>query len=120
MTHVLPPKLAGPLAALEAAPNADCLLISHRGLEGLTTPRDFLRRDAVGRKLRVQVQRIASESLPTPAARPMWLFERWKEVDAFAAGVQSLRKLRGNADGAPLKVPRVPRTRSLLWGPSSH
>jgi 1-acyl-sn-glycerol-3-phosphate acyltransferase len=32
MTHVLPPKVAGVLQLLEAAPGADCLIIAHRGV----------------------------------------------------------------------------------------
>lgn len=91
MTHVLPPRLVGPLAALDAAPTADCLIISHRGLEGLATPRDFLRGNAVGRELRVRVRRIARQSLPPPPERPRWLFEQWKEVNDFAAGRSSVR-----------------------------
>ena len=91
MTHVLPPRLVGPLAALDAAPTADCLIVAHQGLEGLATPRDFLRGDAVGRELRVRVRRIARQSLPPSPERPRWLLEQWKEVDDFAAGRSSVR-----------------------------
>jgi len=101
MTHVLPPRLAGPLAALDAAPTTDCLIIAHRGLEGLAAPRDFLRGDAVGRELRVCVRRIARQSFPPPPERPRWLFEQWKEVDDFAAGRPRAR-LKGVGECTPI------------------
>lgn len=94
MTHVLPPRLVGPLATLDAAPTADCLIISHRGLEGFATPRGFLMGNAVGRELRVGVRRIARQSVSSPPEQLRWLFEQRKEVDDFAAGRSSVRPSR--------------------------
>lgn len=103
MTHVLSPRLAGPLAALDAAPTADCLIVAHRGLKDLAAPRDFLRGNAVGRELRVCVRRIARQSLPPPPERPRWLFEQWKEVDDFAAGRTTVRP-KGKGERASVEA----------------
>src|SRR5581483_1981460 len=41
LRHVLPPKLAGPIALLQAAPDADVLVLGHLGLDSFEYPRDM-------------------------------------------------------------------------------
>jgi len=94
MTHVLPPKAAGVLQLLEAAPQADCLIVAHRGLEGLVTPWDFLDGSVVRRRLEIRIWRIHRERIPCPEERPQWLFERWREVDGFVAEARSSNACR--------------------------
>ena len=43
MTHVLAPRPGGVLAALEAAPDADVLMVAHTGLDHLVTVSDVWR-----------------------------------------------------------------------------
>ena len=40
MTHVLAPRPGGLLAALDAAPDADVVLVAHTGLDHLLTVRE--------------------------------------------------------------------------------
>ena len=84
MQHVLPPKSGGVLALLDAAPNADCLIVAHRGLEGFAEVKDLLDGSIVGKELRVKMWRIPSRDIPPEPARAQWLFDVWKEVDRFA------------------------------------
>ena len=48
MTHVLAPRPGGLLAALDAAPEADVLLVAHTGLDHLVTVARRLARAADG------------------------------------------------------------------------
>lgn len=85
MRHVLPPRLAGVIQLLEAAPQADCLIVAHRGLEGLATPRDFFDGSAVDRTLEIRMWRIRREHIPSLEQQPGWLFDVWRQVDEFVA-----------------------------------
>lgn len=85
MTHVLPPKLAGVLQLLEAAPEADCFVVAHRGLEGFAAPRDFLDGSVVGRQLHVRMWRIPRDGIPRADQQPRWVFGLWREVGDFVA-----------------------------------
>lgn len=89
MTHVLPPKAAGVLQLLEAAPAADCLIVAHRGLEGFVSPRDFLDGSVVGQQLEIRIWRVRRESVPPADQQPRWLFDLWREVGDFVAGPRS-------------------------------
>ena len=89
MTQVLPPRVAGVLQLLEAAPGADCLIVAHRGLEGLSSPHDFLNGSAVGRTLEIRMWRIRREDIPAAEQQPRWLFAVWQQVGDFVAGTRS-------------------------------
>jgi 1-acyl-sn-glycerol-3-phosphate acyltransferase len=84
MQHVLPPKPGGVLALLDAAPNADCLIVAHRGLEGFAEVKDLFDGKIVGGELRVKMWRISSRDIPPEPERARWLFDVWKDVDRFA------------------------------------
>jgi 1-acyl-sn-glycerol-3-phosphate acyltransferase len=85
MTHVLPPKLTGVLRLLNAAPQADCLILAHRGLEGFAKPADFLDGEIVGRQLEIRMWRVRRESIPLADDQARWLFDEWRKVDGFVA-----------------------------------
>ena len=99
MTQVLPPKVAGVLELLEAAPEADCLVLAHRGLENFAKLGDFLDGSVVGRKLEIKMWRIAKETIPPREHQPRWLFEIWQEVSDFVAEP---------AGTAPTRLGRLP------------
>jgi len=82
--HVLPPRLGGPLALLEAAPGVDLLLLEHTGFEGAATFARFWSGELVGRTIRVRLRRFAAEGIPA-SGRDEWLFERWAEMDVWIA-----------------------------------
>jgi 1-acyl-sn-glycerol-3-phosphate acyltransferase len=83
--HCLPPKPGGALTLLEAAPQADVLVVAHRGLEGLAEVTDLLSGSVVGKMVEVSIWRIPAEQIPKGEARRRWLFDLWKRVDDFVA-----------------------------------
>ena len=82
LRHLLPLRLGGAMALLQARPDADLVLGAHHGFEGLAGFRQLLGGDAVGRRMTVRFWRIDAEERPTePAALRTWLLARWEEVD---------------------------------------
>ena len=81
--HCLPPKPGGALTLLEAAPDADVIVIAHRGLEGLANVSDLLSGSVVGKTVEVSIWRIPAEEIPKGEERRRWLFDLWKRVDEF-------------------------------------
>ena len=79
---VLPPRLAGPLGLIDAAPGVDLVLLEHSGFEGAATFRRFWNGALVGRTIRVRLRRIPAQSIPKEG-RDQWLFERWAEMDQW-------------------------------------
>jgi 1-acyl-sn-glycerol-3-phosphate acyltransferase len=84
MHGVLPPRLGGPLALLDAEPAADVVIAAHVGLDGFSHIRQILGGGLVGSTIRVRFQRFSHRDIPTdPTARAEWLYDRWAEVDAW-------------------------------------
>ncbi|MBW2507863.1 MAG: 1-acyl-sn-glycerol-3-phosphate acyltransferase, partial [Deltaproteobacteria bacterium] len=81
--HCLPPKPGGALTLMEAAPDADVLVVAHRGLEGLAEVTDLLSGAVVGKEVQVSIWRIPASEIPEGDARRRWLFDLWKRVDDF-------------------------------------
>lgn len=79
----LPPKLGGALSLMDAAPEADILFVAHRGLEGLAEISDLLSGKVVGKKVQIQIWRVAATDIPRGEGRQRWLFEWWKRIDDF-------------------------------------
>jgi 1-acyl-sn-glycerol-3-phosphate acyltransferase len=82
MINVLAPRPGGVLAALDAAPEADVLLVAHTGMDHVLTIADvwhFLPMDKV---LVTGWWRIPREEIPTGREERIdWLFEWWARVD---------------------------------------
>ncbi|MFT3839635.1 MAG: 1-acyl-sn-glycerol-3-phosphate acyltransferase [Myxococcaceae bacterium] len=85
---VLPPRLAGSLALLEATRGHDVLFLEHSGFEGARTFGDFARGALVGATLHVRLRRVASGEVPT-ANVDRWLFEQWRETDDWVSALSS-------------------------------
>jgi len=84
LRHVLPPRLGGVLALLEAAPGADAVFCVHTGLEGLRTLKDLWSGALVGRAIDVAFWRVPAAEIPAErAARVDWIFDQWARVDAW-------------------------------------
>jgi 1-acyl-sn-glycerol-3-phosphate acyltransferase len=81
---VLPPRLGGPLALLDAAPEADVVFCAHTGLEGAATLADLWRGDLIGRTVCVRFWRVPRGEIPAErAARGAWLEAWWERMDAW-------------------------------------
>lgn len=85
--HLLPPRPAGTLAMLEAAPDADVIMLGHVGVEPFGSIPEILENLGDQRhRLRVKAWRFARSSIPIdPDAQIQWLFERWLEMDEWIA-----------------------------------
>ncbi len=82
LTHLLPPRSRGPLALLEAAPQADVLFLCHRGLEGAVSFAELASGRLIGRTLQVHTRRVDAEAVPrAPAAQRAWLDAEWERMD---------------------------------------
>ena len=82
--YVLPPRLRGPLALIEAAPDVDVVFLEHVGFEGAATLSRVWSGALVGRTIRVRLRRINAASIPQ-SGRAEWLYARWAELDAWIA-----------------------------------
>ena len=82
--HLLPMRQGGVQALLEAAPEADVLILSHTGLEGAAHLGDVWRGRLVRGKVRARVERFARDGIPQRREdREAWLSARWREVDRW-------------------------------------
>jgi 1-acyl-sn-glycerol-3-phosphate acyltransferase len=81
---LLPPRLGGVLALLEAAPGADVVIGAHTGFEGMRSLADLGNGALLGRRIRVRFERIPAAAIPAArAARVEWIFEQWARLDAW-------------------------------------
>ena len=84
MTHVLAPRPGGVLAALEAAPRTDVLLVAHTGLDHVVTVRDVWHSLPMDKRLLMGWWRIPHEEIPADREERIdWLFEWWRTVDEW-------------------------------------
>ncbi|MDX6326709.1 MAG: hypothetical protein QOK15_3063 [Nocardioidaceae bacterium] len=84
MQHVLAPRPGGLLAALEAAPGTDIVLVAHTGLDHLMTVADVWRALPMDKELVMRWWRVPHEELPVGReARIDWLFSWWEEIDSW-------------------------------------
>lgn len=84
MIHVLAPRPGGVLAALDAAPQADVLLVAHTGLDHVVSIADVWHALPMDKRLLMGWWRVPREEIPSDReGRIEWLFEWWGRVDAW-------------------------------------
>ena len=84
MTHVLAPRPGGVLAALEAAPDADVLVVAHTGLDHLVTVSDVWRSLPMDKQITMRWWEVSRDDIPEGReARIDWLYGWWERVDAW-------------------------------------
>ena len=64
MTHVLAPRPGGVLAALDAAPEADVLMVAHTGLDHLITVSDLWRELPMDKQITMRWWRVSRDGHP--------------------------------------------------------
>ena len=80
--HVLPPRLGGPLALLDAG--TDVVFCAHVGFDGLSHVKSILGGGIVGTTVKVAFWRIAAADIPSDyQGRVRWLFDQWRAVDEW-------------------------------------
>ncbi|HET6697976.1 MAG TPA: 1-acyl-sn-glycerol-3-phosphate acyltransferase [Nocardioidaceae bacterium] len=86
MHHVLAPRPGGLLAALDAAPEADVVLVAHTGLDHLLTAGDIWRELPMDKELIMRWWRVPRNEIPDGRdERIDWLFSRWEQIDRWIA-----------------------------------
>ena len=83
--HVLPPRLGGTLALVDAC-DADVVFFAHAGLEGFATLREILAGAMLRREVKMKLWRVARRDIPDdPDGRVDWLYREWARLDAWVA-----------------------------------
>jgi 1-acyl-sn-glycerol-3-phosphate acyltransferase len=86
MTHVLAPRPGGFLAALDAAPEADVVLVAHTGLDHMLTVGDIWRELPMDKVIVMRWWQVPREEIPSGRdAQIDWLFGWWERIDAWIA-----------------------------------
>ena len=82
LTHVMPPHAGGVLAAMEANPQADVIVVAHTGLERMLTVRDVWRELPVDKRIILKGWVAEPSDIPASRAeRESWLYDWWARVD---------------------------------------
>ena len=72
------------LAALDAAPDADVVLVAHTGLDHLRTVCDVWRELPMDKQLIMRWWQVPRAEIPTTReARIDWLYEWWQRIDEW-------------------------------------
>ena len=103
MTHVLPPRSAGAVAAISARDDVTVVFIAHAGLDDLFSLGELWRKIPLRRHVEVEYWSVPREEIPTePDQLPAWLFGEWAKVDAWIDERQDLL----NTTGSPVSPSR--------------
>jgi 1-acyl-sn-glycerol-3-phosphate acyltransferase len=86
MIHVLAPRPGGFLAALDAAPQADVVLVAHTGLDHLVTVADIWRELPMDKQIVMRWWQVPRAEIPAGREERIdWLFAWWEQIDAWIA-----------------------------------
>ena len=84
MTNVLAPRPGGVLAALEAAPDADVVMVAHTGMDHLLTVGDIWRELPMDKRLLMQWWQVPRDEIPQDREDQIeWLFGWWERIDLW-------------------------------------
>jgi 1-acyl-sn-glycerol-3-phosphate acyltransferase len=84
MQNVLAPRPGGLLAALDAAPEADVVLVAHTGLDHMLTVADVWRELPMDKQIIMRWWRVSRREIPTTREQRIdWLFSWWEEIDRW-------------------------------------
>ena len=82
LQNLLPPRLGGPIALLEATRGTDVVVCGHVGLDGFEYMSDIWAGGLVGTTVRIKFWRHDAADVPTDRdALVAWLYDRWQELD---------------------------------------
>jgi len=84
MQNVLAPRPGGFLAALDAAPDADVVLVAHTGLDHLLRIADVWRELPMDKQILMRWWRVPRSEIPDDReARIDWLYGWWERIDEW-------------------------------------
>jgi 1-acyl-sn-glycerol-3-phosphate acyltransferase len=107
LVNLLPPRLGGPLALLEAAPELDVVFCGHVGLDGFEYISDIWRGGLVGTTVRIKFWREPAVSIPDDReGRIRWLYDNWQKMDDWIGAQSAHQSLipGGSADQQPVDL----------------
>lgn len=82
MIHVLAPRPGGFLAALDAAPEADVVLVAHTGLDHMLTVGEVWRELPMDKQIVMRWWQVPRDEIPADRdERIDWLFDWWERID---------------------------------------
>jgi 1-acyl-sn-glycerol-3-phosphate acyltransferase len=82
LRNVLPPRLGGPIAMLDAARGADVVLFAHVGLDGFEYISDIWGGGLIGTPVKLRFWRFPASEVPAGEDElTEWLYERWQLLD---------------------------------------
>jgi 1-acyl-sn-glycerol-3-phosphate acyltransferase len=84
MTNVLAPRPGGFLAALDAAPDADVVMVAHTGTDHMLTVGDVWRELPMDKRLLMQWWQVPRAEIPADReAQIDWLYGWWERIDLW-------------------------------------
>jgi len=84
MSHVLPPRPSGALAALRGNPGADVIFAAHSGLGLAAFPREIWRETRLGKTFNTHMWLAPAADRPIqPDAQVDWIYDWWKRLDGW-------------------------------------
>jgi len=84
MSHMLPPRPSGALAALRGNPGADVIFGVHSGLGLAAFPREIWREPPLGKTFTTRMWLARAADRPTEAdAQVAWIYDWWKRLDEW-------------------------------------
>ena len=96
LSHILPPRLGGPVALLEEAPGADVVICGHAGFDGYAHVSDIWNGRLVGKTIHVRFWRHAAAAVPRERDELVrWLYERWHELDDWVGDMRRVEHEEG-------------------------
>lgn len=86
MTHVLPPRHNGVMAAMAGAPEAEVVLVAHSVLEDVGSFKELWTRIPFDRPVTARYWRIAASDVPRSEDELIaWLYDWWERIDRWIA-----------------------------------
>ncbi len=108
MPHVLPPRPAGTLAALRAAPYADVVVFNHTGQDQLIDALSIWHALPLRRSLDLIWWREPVEGIPqSDEDRISWLLTLWQRIDAWIAEQHRIVPVHGERPAGHLARPAL-------------
>ena len=89
LVNLLPPRLGGPLALLESAPDLDVVFYAHVGFDGYEYISDIWAGGLVGSTIRCKLWRVPASEIPRQQgerAMTEWLYGEWHRMDRWVTG----------------------------------
>jgi 1-acyl-sn-glycerol-3-phosphate acyltransferase len=105
MIHVLAPRPGGLLSALDAAPEADVVLVAHTGLDHVLSVGDMWRELPMDKVIVMRWWQVSREEIPAGReAQIDWLFGWWEQIDVWIAEHRPQDLTRGRSRRRAAKV----------------